>query len=82
MQVPQFFAAFFAREPFAVQKKVADLLASFLVSFWHSFGGQKIVAGFLPSFSEKRTVKSRQGYFLRQKVAMKKRLQKVVALQL
>ena len=69
MQVPRLFADFFAREPFGVQKR--------LLTFWHLFGV------FLASFcrSKKvRTSKSRRGNFGRQKVAVEKRQQKVLAL--
>ena len=55
---------FFAREPFGVQKR--------LLTFWHLFGV------FLASFW--RTKKSRRGNCGRQKVAVEKGRQKVVAL--
>ena len=74
------FCRLFCSGTFWRPKKVADLLASFWCLFDILLEDKKGFATFCRPFPEKRTAKSRQGNFGRQKVAVEKRRQKVVAL--
>ena len=74
------FCRLFCSGTFWRPKKVADLLASFWCLFGILLEDKKRFATFCRPFPEKRTAKSRQGNFGRQKVAVEKRRQKVVAL--